>query len=260
MKTISEHLTQHLTLTLVAAAAMLAACSQPAPPPSEPAPAAAAPAAAAETAPPAPAVAAAAAIAAPAGAYSLDTTHSSLAFSVNHLGLSTYVLRFTKFDARLNLDPANPANSSVTVDIDPSSIRSDYPGDYKAGHADSGFSSWDEDLARSPKFLNSSAHPTITFKSRSVEPMAGGDLRIAGDLTLLGQTHPVTLDAKVVGSAAAHPFNQKGAIGFAAMGTFERSTFGMTHLVNPPLVGDTVTIHFNGEFHQADAAAPVPAG
>lgn len=224
---------------------LLAACS-PSEPPAEQKPAAAAPA-------PAPA----AAIAAPAGDYDMDPNHSTLSFRVSHLGLSNYVVRFTKFNAPLKLDPANPSASSVEVTVDPTSIRTHFPGDYKGGHPDSPFQSWDEDLAQSPKFFNAGQHPQVTFKSTKVEQAGPGKFRITGDLTLLGQTQPVTLDATVVGSVASHPFTKRGALGFSATGTFNRSQFGMTHLLQPPLVGDAVTIQFEGEYQQAaPPAAP----
>lgn len=232
------------------AAVVLVACSK-----SEPlAPQPAAKQAAAPAAAPAPVQ-----IAAPAGKYELDPAHSSLSFRINHLGLSTYVARFTRYNVGLNLDPANPAAASVTATIDATSVRTDYPGDYKAGHADSPYGSWDEDLAQSPKFFNAGAHPQITFSSTAVEEIAPGKLRITGNLALLGQTHPVTLEATLVGSAAAHPFTNRGAVGFSATGSFNRSGFGMTHLLQPLLVGDAVTVQFEGEFHQAAAPAPSPA-
>jgi len=192
-------------------------------------------------------------ISAPAGRYEMDPNHSTLQFRIGHLGLSHYVVRFTTFDVALKLDPANPSASSVEVTVDPTSVRTDYPGDYPANHPGSPFQSWDQDLAQSPKFFNAKQYPQITFKSTKVEQAEPGELRVTGDLTLLGKTHPVTLDATLVGSAAAHPVIQRGAIGFSATGTFNRSTFGMTHLLQPPLVGDAVTVQFEGEFYQAGA-------
>ncbi len=224
------------------AGALLAACSQ-----SEPT--VSAPVAAAATAQ-------APAISAPAGHYVMDRNHASLQFQVTHLGLAPYVLRFVDFEVSLQLDPEDHTNSSVQVTIDPTSVRSDHdPARYQATHKSSPFKSFDEDLAQSPKFLNASEHPEITFRSTRVEPMPNGHLRVAGDLSLLGQTHPVSLEASVTGSAAAHPFTKKGAIGFSATGSFQRSRFGMTHLVEPPLVSDTVTLQFNGEFQRADQPA-----
>ena len=49
----------------------------------------------------------------PAGAYTLDKAHSSLIFRVNHLGFSSYTRRFTRFDAKLQFDPANLARSCL---------------------------------------------------------------------------------------------------------------------------------------------------
>src|SRR5450631_4759197 len=65
-------------------------------------------------------------IKAPKGTYKNDPLHSSLTFKIDHMGLSHYTARFTKFDATLDLDPAKLASSSVTVNIDPTSVRTDY--------------------------------------------------------------------------------------------------------------------------------------
>ncbi len=190
------------------------------------------------------------AVSAPAGNYQLDRNHSSVSFSVNHLGLSSYIARFTDYDVTLKLDPANFAKSSVTANITPSSIRTDYAGDYKATHKKSAYKSWDEDLALSPKFLNAGQFPEIKFVSTKVSPLSSGKFTVTGNLTFLGKTRPVTLDAQLVGAVAQHPFTNAGALGFSASGTFKRSDFGMTHLLKPALVGDDVTIRFEGEFNQ----------
>ncbi|MGD9661122.1 MAG: YceI family protein [Porticoccaceae bacterium] len=189
-------------------------------------------------------------ISAPAGQYKIDPDHASLAFSVTHLGVSNYVMRFTDYDVTLDLNPDDLAASSVTVTIDPASIDTDFAGDYQGTHPDSPFSSWEQDLAMSENFLNAGKYDSISFTSTSVSPSDDGTLLITGDLNLLGQTRPVTLEATVVGSEQAHPFSGVGLIGFSATGTFNRSDFGMTHLLNPPLVGDVVTLHFEGELQQ----------
>ena len=192
-------------------------------------------------------------IAVPAGSYGIDRTHATMGFSVPHMGLSNYSARFTTYEVNVDLDPENIAASSVSVTIDADSITTDYDGDYKGTHANSPFDSWDEDLARSDKFFDADNHPQISFVSTSVEPVGSDQLRINGDLTLRGQTHPVVLDARVVGAVAEHPFTSAAAVGFAAEGSFARSEFGMNHLLSPPFVGDEVTLHFDGEFHQAAA-------
>src|ERR1700692_3091247 len=65
-------------------------------------------------------------IKAPKGTYKNDPYHSSLTFKIDHMGLSHYTARFTKFNATLDFDPGKLANSSVTVSVDPTSVRTDY--------------------------------------------------------------------------------------------------------------------------------------
>jgi len=192
---------------------------------------------------------------APAGTYAVDHNHATLAFSIRHLGLSDYIARFTDYTATLELEPDDLSASSIRVSIDATSITTDYTGDYQATHPDSPFSSWEEDLAQSDKFFNAGTYPEITFASTAVETRADGGLAITGDLTLLGTTRPVTLDAAIVGATASHPMTNTGAIGFSARGSFKRSDFGMDYLLSPPLLGDEVTLHFDGEFLRSDNAA-----
>lgn len=195
---------------------------------------------------------------APAGQYQIDPNHARVGFSVQHLGLSNYVARFAEFDVIVDLRPDDPSASSVSVSIDPTSVRTDYVGDYKATHQDSPFDSWNEALAQDERFFNAGEHPQITFDSTAVKDLGGGKLEIQGDLSLRGQTHPVTLQAELVGSKPKHPFMaDRGAIGFTATGSFDRTQFGMDYLTNPALVGKDVTLQFDGEFLQVveEAAA-----
>ena len=186
-------------------------------------------------------------IKAPKGSYKNDPSHSSLTFKIDHMGLSHYTARFTRFDATLDLDPAKLTASSVTVNIDPTSVRTDYSGDFKAGHKDSPYKTFDEEVSRGDKFLNADKFGTISFKSTKVVQTAKG-LKVTGDLTFLGVTKPVTLDTEIVGSVEKHPYMGKGVVGFSAHGTVKRSEWGMTG--TQAFLGDDVTIIFEGEFDQ----------
>tara|TARA_R110000787_G_scaffold170629_15_gene283331 strand:- start:2807 stop:3517 length:711 start_codon:yes stop_codon:yes gene_type:complete len=190
---------------------------------------------------------------APSGRYEMDPNHSYVGFSVKHLGVSNYQGRFTDVRMQLELVPDNLSASSVQARINADSIAADYSGDFKAKHPESAFASWPQTLARSEQFFNSKKYPWIEFHSTQIEEDASGELLISGNLTLLGQTHPVRLTAKLVGSMAKHPFTGAGVIGFSAQGSFERSRFGMTHLVETGAVGDEVRIVFEGEFKQVKA-------
>ncbi|MFZ4122325.1 MAG: YceI family protein [Caulobacterales bacterium] len=204
-------------------------------------------------------VAAPVAITAPAGEYKLDKGHASLLFSVTHMGLSNYTLRFTDFDATLNFDPANVAASTVSATINPASIESDYVGDYRATHQGSPYRSWDEELQKDEKFLNVAANPTITFQSTGITVTGERTGTMTGNLTFLGQTHPVTLDVTFNGEAQPPWLGGRSAVGFSATGSFDRSQFGMTHLV--PNISDAVQLTLEVEFQQvaAPAAPAAPA-
>lgn len=239
-------------LVAMAAAAAITACAPKPATQAETAQASSAPATRDEASTPA-------RVYAPAGAYLLDANHASLSFAVSHLGLSNYVVRFTRFDGSINLDPDNLANSSVTFSVDPSSVRTDYRGDFRATHPKSPFASWDEALGRDPNLLNARQFAEATFQSTAVEVTGPNTARVTGDLTLLGQTHPATFAVTWVGSTAKHPFTGAGAFGVQATGTINRSDYGMTYLLGadgkPDIVGNAVTLTFNGEFLQAKKPA-----
>ncbi|MEM6341044.1 MAG: YceI family protein, partial [Pseudomonadota bacterium] len=71
--------------------------------------------------------------------------------------------------------------------------------------------------------------------------------QVTGDLTLLGQTQPVTLDV-TLNKAAEYPFGHKRfVLGLSLESSIKRSEFGMTYGVENGLVGDDVTIRIETE-------------
>ncbi len=183
------------------------------------------------------------------GAYSLEKNHAFMTVKVGHsAGISQYRISFTDFDANLNFDPAAPESSDITFSINPAMVETNYPGDYKAGHADSPWESWNEDVSRDEKWLNSDAFPEITFVSTGATKTGDLSGTVTGDLTLLGVTKPVTLDVTYNGVANPPWFGERDVIGFDASTTVLRSDFGMVAYI--PNIGDEVTVEFSGEFLQ----------
>jgi polyisoprenoid-binding protein YceI len=221
--------------SIIAIAAALAACSQPQQ----------------TSAPETPAVEAAVEHTAPAGAYTLDKAHASLVIRVNHIGYSNFTARFVGWDATLNLDPAAPENSSINVTIDPRSIESDNP---PAGFID---------IMRND-FLNSREFPQITFRSTRVERTGPNTARITGDLTLLGVSKPVTLEARFNGGYEGMALDPNARVGFSARGSFNRSDFGMSYGLPPEGsnmgVGDDVEVIVESEFNGPDWTPPAASG
>jgi len=213
------------TLLVVTALLALVACSpKPVEPASAPPPAAAKPAI--------PDV--------PAGAYTLDKSHASLVFTLNHLGFSRYTAAFSAFDARLTFDPARPEASTLEATIDPRSLTLPSPP--------AGF----KDELTGPQWLDAGQFPAITFKSTKVEVTGANTARVTGDFSLHGVTRPVVLDVTFNGGYAGHPMDPHARIGFSAKGSFNRSDFGIAYGVPAPGttmgVSDAVTVAIETEF------------
>jgi polyisoprenoid-binding protein YceI len=185
---------------------------------------------------------------APAGAYTLDKSHASLIFRVDHVGLSQFTARFSRYSAQLQFDPANPAASRLSATIDPSSLECDNPPP--------GFL----ELLRGAQWLDAAAFPEITFRSTAVELAGPNAARITGDFTLHGVTRSITLEAVFNGGYAGHEFEPNARIGFSAHGALKRSDFGIAYGLPPAGskmgVGDEVEISIEAEFTGPPLAAP----
>ena len=168
-----------------------------------------------------------------AGSYALDAAHGKITWSLSHLGFSTYYGQFVNVEAQLTLDPANPANSSLTATIPLTEVDSNSDG-------------LDRHL-QTADFFDTANHPTATFVSRSITLDAddANEATVVGDLTLRGVTRPVTLEVE---------FNQAGPsmgntyrAGFDGEATIKRSEFGIAYGI-PMGLGDDVKLHIEGEF------------
>ncbi|WP_313273881.1 YceI family protein [Stenotrophomonas sp.] len=170
--------------------------------------------------------------------YTIDPTHTQADFRWNHLGLSNPAASVDAVSGTLTWDGENPIQSSVQVSMPVSSIRTRVPV-------------LDADF-QSAKFFNAAQHPTITFRSTSVERVGiSSAFRIHGDLTVHGVTRPVVLDATLNGEAQ-HPMFKAPAIGFDAKTTLKRSDFGLS--VALPMVSDEIEVRITVEGLEAGAA------
>src|SRR5258705_9235875 len=114
--------------------------------------------------------------------WQIDPAHSSAQFSVRHLAISTVRGAFSKVTGSVVLDDKDISKSTVEVTIDANSVDTRVPDR-------------DNDL-RSEKFFDVAHYPSITFKSKRVEQIAPGKLKVTGDLTIRGTTKEVVLDVE----------------------------------------------------------------
>ena len=178
---------------------------------------------------------------APAGTYTLEGTHASLTWRIRHMGLSNYTARFKRFDATLRFDPKNFSRSSVEATVDLGSIETDF---VPAQGRD-----FNEEL-RSAAFFDVVQYPRAVFVSKKVTRTGARTMRVDGNLTLLGITHPLSMKVTLGGAMRSHPFAKVPALGFSATAHVPRLAFGL----NPPAiqqgVGTQAEIAIEAEFLQ----------
>jgi len=114
--------------------------------------------------------------------WQIDPAHSSAQFSVRHMAISTVRGAFSKVTGSVVFDDKDVSKSTIEVTIDANSVDTRVPDR-------------DNDL-RSEKFFDVAHYPSITFKSKRVEQVAPGKLKVTGDLTIRGTTKEVVLDVE----------------------------------------------------------------
>ena len=144
--------------------------------------------------------------------WNIDTTHSSVTFSIRHLVIAKVRGHFKTFGGALQLDEADLGKSSVSVEIDAASI-------------DTHEAKRDEHL-RSADFFDVAQFPKLSFVSKKLELEGKQVVRVVGDLTIHGVTKEVTLAVEDLGRAKDPWDNQRAA--FAASTSINRKDFGLT--------------------------------
>ena len=143
--------------------------------------------------------------------WAIDPSHSSIEFSVRHLGIATVRGRFKQFTGSVELDGRGYAQA-IRTSLDAASI-------------DTGVEQRDAHL-RSPDFLDAERHPTLTFESTAIRPGQDGTLHVTGDLTIRGQTQPVAFTVEPSAPIRDPWGNQRAAA--SATGTLNRKHWGLT--------------------------------
>jgi polyisoprenoid-binding protein YceI len=176
----------------------------------------------------------------PAGAatseWKIDPAHSSAQFAVRHMAISTVRGAFSKVTGIVALDDKDIAKSTVDVSIDVTTVDTREPAR-------------DNDL-RSDHFFDVAHFPTMTFKSKKVEQVAPGKLKVTGDLTIHGVTKEVVLDVDGPTAPVKDPWgNQRVAVN--ATTKINRQDYGVkwnaTMDNGGVVVGDDVNITIDAE-------------
>jgi polyisoprenoid-binding protein YceI len=147
----------------------------------------------------------------PTGTWTVDPAHSNVEFQVKHLGIATVRGAFNAFEGALEIgEDVSNAKAYGTVQV---------------GSVDTNEEQRDAHL-RSADFFDADTHPQLTFHSTAIKPIDGETFEISGDMTIRGETRPITLRAEVAGTETDPWGNER--VGLEITGQLSRADYGMT--------------------------------
>jgi polyisoprenoid-binding protein YceI len=146
----------------------------------------------------------------PKGVWRVDPAHSKVGFAVKHMGVATVRGEFGEFEGSLEIgDDIATSKASGTV---------------KTASVDTNQEPRDEHL-RSADFFEVEKFPELTFTSTKIEQVDEETVKITGDLTMHGETHPIELEAEL-GGVEIGPEGETRT-GLEVTGQLSRSDWGM---------------------------------
>jgi polyisoprenoid-binding protein YceI len=146
----------------------------------------------------------------PAGVWTLDPSHTTVAFVARHM-LTKVRGRFTRFDGAIRIEESLD-DSAVEVEIEAASIQTNW--EQRDNHL------------TGADFLDVERYPKLTFRSREVRPTGESTFQLVGDLTIKDITREVTLDAEFLGWG---PGMRGGTlVSFTAKTEIDREDWDMT--------------------------------
>ncbi len=142
--------------------------------------------------------------------WTLDPTHSELAFKVRHMMITNVKGEFRNFDANIESD-GHFTKSSIDVTIDATSIFTNE--DKRDNHL------------KSADFFDVENHPTLSFQGKSFKKIDNDEYKLIGILTIKGVSKEVELDVEFGGINKDPWGNEK--VGFSVNGKIKRTDFGL---------------------------------
>jgi len=163
--------------------------------------------------------------------YDVDPSHSSATFKVRHLMVSNVRGELGRITGQVVIDEGDLGRSSVEATIDATAINT--RDEKRDAHL------------RSPDFLDTQNHPTITFRSTRVEAGKSGHLLVTGALTIRGISKEVTLDVEPLSPEIRDPWGNDKR-GVTATARINRKDFNVSFNAaldgGGVLVGDEVSV------------------
>ncbi len=144
--------------------------------------------------------------------WKIDPAHSEILFKVKHLMITTVTGSFKEFDLEVETESDDFTTASkieFTANINSISTNNEQRDTH----------------LKSADFFNAEEHAQLRFVGKKYEAN-GDDAKLHGDLTIKGNTKPITLDVEF-GGIVVDPYGQTKA-GFTVSGKISRKEFGLT--------------------------------
>ena len=171
--------------------------------------------------------------------WEIDSSHSSLHFSVRHLVIAKVRGSFARWSGTIQVPDGDFSKATVAVTIDASSI-------------DTSVADRDAHL-KSPDFFDAERYPELRFTAEQID-LDGDTITAPGELTMKGVTKPDTVSGTILHPTTDYAGNER--IGLRVSTKVDRTEFGINW--NAPLptgkqaLADEVTI--NGDLYFVKAA------
>lgn len=170
--------------------------------------------------------------------YRFDSVHSTLYFHADHMGFSTSVGRFTRWEGGFTFDPDNPGANRADVRVE-------------IGSLELGDDNWNRTML-GRKWFDAERFPQARFVGTRFEMTGERTAKLHGELSLKDKTHPLTLDVRI-NRIGTHPYTLKATAGFSASATIPRASFSLDAL--PGTLADAVEVRIEVE---GQRATPMP--
>jgi polyisoprenoid-binding protein YceI len=155
--------------------------------------------------------------------YAIDPSHTFVTFEAKHFGTSTIRGRFDKKEGSVSLEKGKSGKAEITIDT--TSVST-------------GVSPLDGHL-KSKDFFNAAEHPTAKFVGDKFSFNGDKVTTVAGTLTFLGKTQPVTLTATNF-NCYTSPMLKREVCGGDFETTIQRTQFGNNYGV--PGIPDAIKL------------------
>ena len=169
--------------------------------------------------------------------WAIDAGHSAANFSVRHNVVSTVRGSLGAISGTIEYDGKDVKSVKADVTIDVTKINTQ--NERRDNHL------------RQDDFFNTATFPTMTFKSKRVDPVSDGKFKLVGDLTIRDKTNEVVLDVE---GPSPIMKSQRGVLtGATATTKISRKAFGVlwNNLIEAmPVVGDEVTVTIDLELRR----------